>query len=121
MKRAREDLEIHTQSFVVMERDGTILACAALHPYPENKVGELACLAVDPDYRGSGRGEQLLTAIVHQARKQKLNTLYVLTTQTTHWFLEQGFVAAEIADLPVEKQSLYNYQRNAKVFKKAIP
>lgn len=121
VKRAREDLEIHTQSFVVMERDGTILACAALHPYPENKVGELACLAVDPDYRGSGRGEQLLTAIVHQARKQKLNTLYVLTTQTTHWFLEQGFVAAEIADLPVEKQSLYNYQRNAKVFKKAIP
>jgi amino-acid N-acetyltransferase len=121
VKRAREDLEIHIQSFVVMERDGTILACAALHPYPENKVGELACLAVAPDYRGSDRGEQLLTAIVHQARKQKLNTLYVLTTQTTHWFLEQGFVAAEVADLPVEKQSLYNYQRNAKVFKKAIP
>jgi amino-acid N-acetyltransferase len=121
VKRAREDLEIHIQSFVVMERDGTILACAALHPYPENKVGELACLAVAPDYRGSDRGEQLLTAIVHQARKQKLNTLYVLTTQTTHWFLEQGFVAAEIADLPVEKQSLYNYQRNAKVFKKAVP
>jgi amino-acid N-acetyltransferase len=121
VKRAREDLEIHIQSFVVMERDGTILACAALHPYPENKVGELACLAVAPDYRGSDRGEQLLTAIVHQARKQKLNTLYVLTTQTTHWFLEQGFVPAEIADLPVEKQSLYNYQRNAKVFKKAVP
>ena len=121
VKRAREDLEIQIQSFVVMERDGTILACAALHPYPENKVGELACLAVAPDYRGSDRGEQLLTAIVHQARKQKLNTLYVLTTQTTHWFLEQGFVAAEIADLPVEKQSLYNYQRNAKVFKKAVP
>ena len=39
--------------------------------------------------------------------------------QTAHWFLEQGFVAADVADLPVEKQSLYNYQRNAKVFKKS--
>jgi amino-acid N-acetyltransferase len=121
VKRAREDLEIQIQSFVVMERDGTILACAALHPYPENAVGELACLAVSPDYRGAGRGEQLLSAIELQARKHKLNTLYVLTTQTSHWFLEQGFVAAELADLPVEKQTLYNYHRNAKIFKKALP
>ena len=104
-----------------MERDGAVLACAALHTYPECQIGELACLAVSDNYRGFGRGEQLLSAIEHQARKHKLKTLYVLTTQTAHWFLEQGFTAAEIADLPVEKQSLYNYQRNAKVFKKGMP
>ena len=98
-----------------------MLACAALHTYPECQIGELACLAVSDNYRGFGRGEQLLSAIEHQARKHKLKTLYVLTTQTAHWFLEQGFTAAEIADLPVEKQSLYNYQRNAKVFKKGMP
>ena len=121
VKRSREDLEIHIESFVVMERDGAVLACAALHAYPESRVGELACLAVSSAYRGFGRGEQLLTAIEHQARKHKLTTLCVLTTQTAHWFLEQGFVAADVSDLPVEKQSLYNYQRNAKVFKKALP
>ena len=121
VKRSREDLEIHIKSFIVMERDGTILACAALHAYPENHLGELACLAVSNEYRGFGRGEQLLTAIVHQARKHHLKALYVLTTQTAHWFLEQGFVAAELADLPIEKQTLYNYQRNAKIFKKTLP
>jgi amino-acid N-acetyltransferase len=121
VKRSREDLEIHIESFVVMERDGAVLACAALHAYPESRVAELACLAVSSAYRGFGRGEQLLTAIEHQARKHKLTTLCVLTTQTAHWFLEQGFVAADVSDLPIEKQSLYNYQRNAKVFKKALP
>ncbi len=121
VKRLREDLEIHINSFIVMERDGAILACAALHAYPENQLGELACLAVSDDYRGCGRGEQLLTAIILQARKHNLKALYVLTTQTAHWFLEQGFVAAELADLPIEKQSLYNYQRNAKIFKKVLP
>jgi amino-acid N-acetyltransferase len=121
VKRSREDLEIHIESFVVMERDGAVLACAALHAYPESRVGELACLAVSNAYRGFGRGEQLLVAIEHQARKHKLTTLCVLTTQTAHWFLEQGFVAADVSDLPVEKQSLYNYQRNAKVFKKTLP
>jgi len=120
VKRNREQLELHIENFVVMERDGTILACAALHPYYENAVGELACLAVSPEYRGGGRGEQLLMAIELQARKHKLSTLYVLSTQTAHWFLEQGFVSAEVADLPVEKQTLYNYQRNSKVFKKQL-
>ncbi len=121
VKRSREDLELHIHRFVVIERDGTIIACAALHLYPESHVGELACLAVSDQYRGQSKGEQLLTAIEVQARKHKLKTLYVLTTQTAHWFLEQGFTSAEIADLPIEKQTLYNYQRNSKVFKKALP
>lgn len=121
VKRSREDLELNIDSFVVMERDGTILACAALHAYPENQIGEVACLAVSEHYQGHGRGEQLLIAIEHQARKHKLGTLYVLTTQTAHWFLEQGFIDADVADLPVERQSLYNYQRNSKVFKKVLP
>ena len=42
----REDLEFHIESFVVMERDGAVLACAALHALSRKPVGELACLAV---------------------------------------------------------------------------
>jgi amino-acid N-acetyltransferase len=44
----------------------------------------------------------------------------VLTTQSTHWFLEQGFEAANLDDLPVEKQLLYNWQRNAAVLRRAV-
>jgi len=120
VKRSREHLEIEIDHFTVMERDGSVVACAALYAYPENKIGELACLAVSTAYQNKGRGEQLLSVIEQQARSAKLTSLCVLTTQTAHWFLEHGFQNSEISELPVEKQSLYNYQRNAKVFNKVL-
>ena len=120
VKRSLEHLEMEIDHFTVMERDGSVIACAALYPFPENKIGELACLAVAKGYQHLGRGKQLLSDIEQQAKNRSLTTLCVLTTQTAHWFLEHGFSPAEISDLPVEKQDLYNYQRNAKVFSKNI-
>lgn len=120
VKRSREHLEIEIDHFTVMERDGSIVACASLYPYPENQIGELACLAVSADYQDNGRGEHLLSAIEQQAKSVGLTSMCVLTTQTAHWFLEHGFRNAEISALPVKKQSLYNYQRNAKVFIKNL-
>jgi amino-acid N-acetyltransferase len=120
VKRSREHLEVEVDHFTVMERDGSIVACAALYPYLDSQVGELACLAVSKEYQDFGRGKKLLDSIEQQAKAVGLLSLYVLTTQTAHWFLEQGFNPATITDLPIEKQNFYNYQRNAKVFKKNI-
>ncbi|NQY27299.1 MAG: amino-acid N-acetyltransferase [Piscirickettsiaceae bacterium] len=120
VKRSREHLEIEIDHFTVMERDGTIVACGALYPYPNNDIAEIACLAVASDYQRHGRGEQLLSAIEQQANLLGLRYLCVLTTQTEHWFVEHGFSHAKISDLPIEKQQLYNYQRNAKVFSKTL-
>jgi amino-acid N-acetyltransferase len=120
VRRSRELLEMEIDNFVVMERDGTVLGCAALYSYDDAPVGELACLAVHPDYHRQGRGDSLLKYIETQAAAMGLDKLFVLTTQTAHWFLERGFVAAELKDLPVSKQQLYNYQRNSKVFSKQL-
>ncbi|MDO7711421.1 MAG: amino-acid N-acetyltransferase [Pseudomonadota bacterium] len=120
VKRSRDLLEVEIGHFTVMERDGSVVACAALYPYPHSDVAELACLAVSKDYQSLGRGDQLLSAIERQAISLGLNALCVLTTQTAHWFIEHGFGGAKISDLPMEKQALYNYQRNAKVFKKIL-
>jgi len=120
VKRSLDLLEIEIAHFTVLERDGTIIACAALYPYPENQIAELACLAVAENYQDLGRGKQLLMTLERQAHSAGLTTLCVLTTQTTHWFIEQGFKVAEITDLPIAKQSLYNFQRNAKVLKKVL-
>jgi amino-acid N-acetyltransferase len=120
VKRSRELLEREIDQFTVMERDGSVIACAALYPYAANRMAELACLAVSQDYRNKGRGKQLLTFIEQRARQNGLNALYVLTTQTAHWFIEHGFQPSSIGDLPVEKQELYNYQRNSSVFKKTL-
>lgn len=121
VKRSRELLEREIEHFTVMERDGTVVACAALYNYPDNQMAELACLAVSAGYQSKGRGKQLLASIEQSALQAGVKAMYVLTTQTAHWFLEQGFKAADIADLPVEKQALYNYQRNSRVFRKQLP
>lgn len=120
VRRSRELLETEIPQFTLIERDEKIIACAALNPFTADRTGELACVAVHPDYRHGKRGDQLLQAIEQRARAMGLNRLFVLTTRTAHWFMERGFTAATVAELPQHKQSLYNYQRNSKVFIKIL-
>jgi len=116
VRRSRERLETEIGHFVVLERDGGILGCSALYPFTDDRFGELACVAVDPAYQREGRAEILLAYVERQARRRGLAQIFVLTTRTAHWFRERGFEPAELSDLPVSKQSLYNYQRNSRVF-----
>jgi amino-acid N-acetyltransferase len=118
--RSQERIEAEIDRFFVMERDGTAIACAALNPYPAEATGELACVAVHPEYRNQRRGDKLLSHIEATARRQGLKRLFVLTTQTAHWFRERGFEPGGLADLPVEKKALYNYRRNSQVYVKAL-
>ena len=120
VKRSREQLELDVNNFTVIERDGMIIACAAIFTYIEEKAAELACLAVHKDYRIHGRGDDLMQHLEWQARKKHIKKLFTLTTQTMHWFIERGFVECNLNDLPIEKKLLYNYQRNSKVLCKPL-
>lgn len=120
VKRSREQLELDIHNFTVIERDGMIIACAALFCFDIEKACELACLAVHQDYQEHGRGNELMQHIEWQARKQHMEQMFTLTTQTMHWFLERGFSEADPDKLPMEKQALYNYQRNSKVLRKQL-
>ncbi len=118
VRRSREHLEQEITHFTVIERDGMIIACASLYPY--ETIAELACFAVHPNYRNQQRGYRLLATIEQQAQQQQIQQLFVLTTQTAHWFQQQGFEIANIEQLPQQKQKFYNYQRNSKVFIKPL-
>ncbi len=120
VRRSRERLEAEIERFVVAEYDNHIIGCAALYAFPEERVGELAALAVHPDFRREGYGEALMHEVEQRARRLKLDSLFVLTTKTSHWFLERGFRNATIAELPQQKQALYNYQRKSLVYRKAL-
>lgn len=120
VRRSRELLEMEIHHFTVMERDGRIIGCAALYPYTQHGNAELACIVTDQEYRGRRQGERLLKEVELNAARLGLTKLFVLTTQTAHWFLEQGFVQTALEELPEEKQALYNYQRNSKVFRKTL-
>ncbi len=120
VRRSRELLEIEIDRFTVVERDGAIIGCAALYPFAAERLGELACVAVHPDYRNQGRADALLCFLERQARRQGLEQLFVLTTRAAHWFQERGFELAEVEDLPLEKRQLYNWQRRSKVLVKSL-
>ena len=119
VRRSREVLETEISRFKVIERDGMIIACAALYPY-STELAELACVAVSSEYRSGQRGDRLLNAISEQAKADKLSKIFVLTTRTAHWFMERGFSESDISALPKERQSLYNFQRNSKIFIKEL-
>ncbi|NRA42337.1 MAG: amino-acid N-acetyltransferase [Pseudomonadales bacterium] len=123
VKREPEVLEQEMHHFIVIERDNKIIACSALYPFIDDQglnMAEIACVATDPDYQGGQRGAEMLAYLAEQAAAAAIDSLFVLTTQSLHFFLEQGFIQASVDDLPQQKQAMYNYQRNSKVLIKQL-
>lgn len=119
VKRSRERLELEIENFIVIERDQSIIGCAALYPCSDNSM-ELACLAVHSDYQGQELGAELLKTIEQKAYLAQAKQLFLLTTHTHHWFIEHGFKLSDVSQLPEQKQSLYNFQRQSKVLIKPL-
>jgi amino-acid N-acetyltransferase len=119
-KRTREKIEMEIADYIVIERDGLIIGCTALHPNEQKHFGAIACLAVHADYQGSRRGNRMLEYAYLKAKQLKLEKLFVLSTQTMHWFIERGFLSIAISDLPDQLKVLYNPQRNSKILCKDI-
>ena len=100
VKRSRTEIERDVANYTILEHDGVIFACAALYPYPESKTGEMAALTVSPESQGQGDGERVLKRVEQRAKAMGLDSIFVLTTRTMHWFLKRGFVQADPDRLP---------------------
>ncbi|GAA5236342.1 amino-acid N-acetyltransferase [Verticiella sediminum] len=118
--RGRHAIERDVEKFWVAEHDGIIYGCASLNIWREDRMAEMACLAVHPDWQGEGEGDKLLRHIEARARASGVRRLFVLTTRTSHWFIKRGFVPSSLADLPRDKQATYNRARNSLVFIKRL-
>ncbi|MBK8816305.1 MAG: amino-acid N-acetyltransferase [Methylococcaceae bacterium] len=118
-KRSREKIEMEISDYIVLERDGLIIGCLALHADEQGQFGAIACLAVHPDYQGSSRGQRMFDHVCQKAKKLNLKKLFVLSTQTAHWFIERGFQPTTIENLPEALKALYNPERNSKVLCKS--
>jgi amino-acid N-acetyltransferase len=120
VKRGRELIEREIDQFTVIEHDGVIFGCAALYPFPEERMAEMAALTVNPEAQAQGDGERILKHMENRARAAGMKKLFVLTTRTAHWFLKRGFVRATIDDLPKNRQQMYNWQRKSLVLIKNL-
>ncbi|WP_332815795.1 amino-acid N-acetyltransferase [Ramlibacter sp.] len=120
VRRERNEIERDIANYSLIEHDGVIFACAALYPYPEARTGEMAALTVSPQSQGQGDGEKILKRIEQRARAMGLESIFVLTTRTMHWFLKRGFVQVEPDWLPDARKRKYNWDRRSMVFVKRL-
>ncbi len=120
VKRSRTEIERDADLYTVLEHDGVIFACAALYPYPETRTGEMAALTVSPQSQGQGDGEKVLKRIEQRARAMGLDSIFVLTTRTMHWFLKRGFEVADPNWLPEARKRKYNWDRKSQVLVKKL-
>jgi amino-acid N-acetyltransferase len=120
VKRSRTEIERDIGHYTVIEHDGVIFGCAALYPYPETKTAEMAALTVSPDVQSQGDGERILKRIEQRARAMGLESIFVLTTRTMHWFIKRGFAQVDPDWLPEARKRKYNWDRRSQVLVKKL-
>ncbi|MCB9594381.1 MAG: amino-acid N-acetyltransferase [Sandaracinaceae bacterium] len=120
VRRSRERLEMELDRFMVIDRDGLVIGCAALEAFPDVSMGELYCVAIHDRYREVGRGEALVDRLEARAREQGLERLFVLTTRSAHFFQERGFVPASVRQLPPSRRASYDKTRRSRVLIKEL-
>ncbi|XP_057501345.1 probable amino-acid acetyltransferase NAGS1, chloroplastic isoform X2 [Actinidia eriantha] len=120
IRRTEEELVKALDSFIVVEREGQIIACAALFPFFKEKCAEVAAIAVSPECRGEGQGDKLLDYIEKKASALGLRMLFLLTTRTADWFVRRGFSECSIESVPEEKRKKINLSRGSKYYMKQL-
>ncbi len=120
VKRDRTEIERDIDHYTVIEHDGVIFGCAALYPYPESRTAEMSALTVSPDVQGQGDGERILKRVEQRAKASGLDSIFVLTTQTMHWFLKRGFAQVDPDWLPEARKRKYNWDRRSQVLVKKL-
>ncbi len=122
LPRSRAMIEQQLDDFFIFEVDRNPIACVALHVYPAERKGELACLAVRPSHENQGIGRTMVQFVEQQAREKGLETLLVLSTQAFNYFRSKaGFAEGTPDDLPPARRERYDRSaRNSKVLLKPL-
>ena len=120
VKRDRTEIERDVANYSIIEHDGVIFGCAALYPYPEKRTAEMAALTISPQVQGQGDGERILKRVEQRAKAAGLDSIFVLTTRTMHWFIKRGFVQVDPDWLPEARKRKYNWDRKSQVLVKKL-
>ena len=122
VKRTRATIEKSLGDYFIFEIDKNPVACVALHVFPEQKKGELACLYVNPLHENRGIGRKLIQFIENKAKEMNLVELLTLSTQAFTYFQSKGgFAEGSPEDLPTARREKYEQSgRNSKVLVKKL-
>jgi len=122
VKRSKGMIEKSLGDYFIFEIDKNPVACVALHVYPEQKKGELACLYVSASNENQGIGRKLIQFVENKTREMDLDVLLTLSTQAFTYFQSKGgFAEGTPDDLPPTRREKYEQSgRNSKVLVKKL-
>ena len=122
VKRTRSMIEKQLGDYYLFEIDKNVVACVALHGYPEAGKAELACLYVSPAHENQGIGRKLIQFVENKARELGYEQLIALSTQAFTYFQSKGgFAEGTPDDLPPGRREKYEASgRKSKVLVKKL-
>jgi amino-acid N-acetyltransferase len=120
VRRTRADILLHLEDYWVMEIDRNLVACVALHMYPEQQQAEIACLYVNKNNEGQGYGRKLMAFAEKLAAEKGVKQIFALSTQAFNYFQQKGGYSEVPPDeLPPERRKKWEASgRNSKVMMK---
>ena len=118
ISRINKNISKDINSFYVVEHDHNIIGTVALYQYEE--MIELACFAIHDNYQNLGYGKKLLRFCEQTAKNKNIKKIFILTTQSEHWFIENNFSLTDRKFIPDERKKTYTIERNSKYFIKRL-
>lgn len=117
VRRTRADIIQHIEDYWVMEIDRNLVACVALHLFPESRMAEIACLYVNKNSEGQGYGRKLMAFAEQLAAEKGADHVFALSTQAFTYFQQKGgYTETSPEELPAERRKKWeNSGRNSKI------
>jgi len=88
----------NVRDFVVLEDNGRLIGCGALHLYGQH-LAEIRSITVEPGQQRNGGGGLLVKALMAEANKHRVSCI-CLFTRAPDFFSRLGFSIAQREDLP---------------------
>lgn len=105
IERSRSDIQGAIEDYIVLEIDGNVVGCVAVHPSSDSGKAELACLYVKKGHTGQGYGSILVAAAIDRAKQLGYENLFALSTQAAGYLERGGFVRSDdLTLLPDERR-----------------
>jgi amino-acid N-acetyltransferase len=98
LPRPLSELYENLRDFCVLDHDGAVVGCCALHINWDN-LAEIRSLAVSDEHQGKGVGKALVLDCVSEARHLGISRVFALTREP-EFFQHLGFKVTGVSELP---------------------
>jgi N-acetylglutamate synthase-like GNAT family acetyltransferase len=116
LPRTAEQIALNIDNYMVVEKSGRIVACAALEEYSPS-LAEVSSVAVSKDEHGNGLGTQVVLGVERLARARDIEEIFALSL-TDRFFLAMDYTPTAISRYP---EKLSRYESLASVGVEIVP